>query len=262
MDLRRDALLCGAAALAGAINSIAGGGTLLSFPAAMAWGLSSTVANATNSIAMMPGSLASAWAYRREIKENRRLVRLLVLPAVAGGVSGAILLHATPVRVFDAIIPWLVLGATLVILFQRRVSGARTGVALTAEQARRRTFAAVGCQLLVGIYGGFFGAAMGIITLAFLSFVMAEDIQHRNALKNLLSALVNGVAAVYFVWAGLVSARGAAIMIVGAVTGGYVGGHLARRTPARVVRALVVTIGLSLSGLLAYRAWARARSGS
>jgi uncharacterized membrane protein YfcA len=255
MDLRRDALLALAAMLAGGVNSIAGGGTLLSFPAAMAWGLSSTVANATNSVAMMPGSLASAWAYRREIKASRRLVRLLVLPAVFGGVTGAILLHATPVRVFDAIIPWLVLGATLLILFQRRMGGTRTPSTPTSETARRRTVAAVGCQFAVGVYGGFFGAAMGIITLAFLSLVMSEDIHYRNALKNLLAALVNGVASVYFVWAGLVSGRAAAIMIGGAVTGGYVGGHLARRTPASVVRNIVVTIGLSLSALLAYRAW-------
>src|SRR6188768_306718 len=107
MDLDRDALLCAAAALAGAVNSIAGGGTLLSLPAAMAWGLPSTVANATNAVALMPGSLASAWAYRGEIRKRARLARLLVPPAVLGSAGGALLLHVTPVRVFDAIIPWL-----------------------------------------------------------------------------------------------------------------------------------------------------------
>jgi uncharacterized membrane protein YfcA len=259
MDLRRDALLCGAAALAGAVNSIAGGGTLLSFPAAMAWGLPSTVANATNAVAMMPGSLASAWAYRREIAASARLVRLLALPAVVGGVAGAILLHATPVRVFDAIVPWLVLGATLVLLFQRRVGGARPSAPPSAASSHRRELVAVGCQLAVGVYGGFFGAAMGIITLAFLSLVMAEDIHHRNALKNLLAALINGVASIYFLWARLVSGRAAVIMIAGAVLGGFVGGHLARRTPARVVRTLVIAIGLALSALLGYRAWSGGR---
>lgn len=255
MDLRADVLLAGAAVVAGAVNSIAGGGTLLSFPAAMAWGLTSTVANATNAVAMVPGSLASAWAYRREVRQNVRLVKVLIGPALAGGVAGAMLLHATPVRVFDAIVPWLVLGATLVILFQRRMGAARDALPPNERKLRRRTFAAIACQFAVGVYGGFFGAAMGIVTLAFLSLVMSDDIQQKNGLKNLLAVLINGIASVYFAATGLVSGRAALIMTAGAVTGGYVGGHLARRTPARVVRALVVTIGLGLSVLLAYRAW-------
>jgi len=255
MDPRRDALLCAAAALAGAVNSIAGGGTLLSFPAALAWGLPSTIANATNSVALMPGSLASAWAYRREIRKSASLARLLVPPAVVGSIAGALLLHVTPVRVFDAIIPWLVLGATLMILFQGRVASAPPSSPPTPEKARRRALIAAGCQLAVGVYGGFFGAAMGIVMLAFLSLVVSEDIHHKNALKNLLAVAINGVAAIYFVAAGLVNARAAAIMTVGAVTGGFIGGQLARRVPARVVRGVVVSIGLGLSALLAYRAW-------
>jgi hypothetical protein len=256
VDLRRDALLCGVAALAGAVNSVAGGGTLLSFPAAMAWGLPSTVANATNAVAMMPGSLASAWAYRREVRASAPLLRVLAVPALAGGVTGAVLLHATPVRVFDAVIPWLVLGATLVILFQRRVS--TPSAAPDREKLRRRMLWAVACQFAVGVYGGFFGAAMGIVTLAFLALVMTEDIQHKNAVKNLLAVLINGVASLYFAWAGLVDARAALIMTFGAVAGGYLGGRAARRTPARVVRGLVVSIGLALTALLAYRAWGAA----
>jgi uncharacterized membrane protein YfcA len=256
VDLKRDALLAGAAVLAGAINSVAGGGTLLSFPAAMAWGLASTVANATNAVAMMPGSLASAWAYRRELSVSVGLVRVLALPALAGGVAGAMLLHATPVRVFDAVVPWLVLGATLVILFQGRMGG--RGAAPDPAKLRRRTLLAIACQFAVGVYGGFFGAAMGIVTLAFLALVMAEDIQHKNAVKNLLAVLINGVASLYFAWAGLVNGRAALIMIGGAVTGGYAGGLVARRTPAKVVRGLVVSIGLGLSTLLAYRAWTAA----
>jgi uncharacterized membrane protein YfcA len=254
MDLRADAFLASAAALAGAVNSIAGGGTLLSFPAAMAAGLPSTVANATNAVALMPASLASAWAYRREVRARARLLRVLALPALVGGVAGAMLLHATPVRVFDAVVPWLVLGATLIILFQRQVGG---GPPLPApdHHHRRRLVLAVTCQFAVGVYGGFFGAAMGIVMLAFLSLVVEEDIHARNGLKNVLAALINGVASIYFVWAGLVNARAAAVMTGGAVAGGYVGALLARRTPARVVRGLVVAIGLGLSALLAYRAW-------
>jgi uncharacterized membrane protein YfcA len=254
MDPRRDALLGAAAALAGAVNSIAGGGTLLSFPAALAWGLPSTVANATNAVALMPGSLASAWAYRREIRTSTGLVRLLVPPAIIGSIFGALLLTLTPVRVFDSLVPWLVLGATLLILFQGRWASASASAPRTPSTTRRRTLAAC-CQFAVGVYGGFFGAAMGIVMLAFLSLVVAEDIHHKNALKNLLAVAINGVAAVYFVAAGLVSGRAAAVMTVGAVTGGYVGGQLARRVPARAVKMVVVSIGLGLSALLAYRAW-------
>ena len=254
MDLGRDVLLCAAAALAGAVNSIAGGGTLLSFPAAIAWGLPSVVANATNSVALMPGSLASAWAYRGELRASARLARLLVPPAVVGSIAGALLLHVTPVRVFDAIIPWLVLAATLLILFQRRVGGSPASSPRGASPSQRRTLVAVGCQFAVGVYGGFFGAAMGIVMLGFLSLVVEGDIHDKNALKNLLAVAINGVASIYFLSAGLVNARAAAIMTAGAVAGGYVGGQLARRIPAHVVRNLVVAIGLALSALLAYRA--------
>jgi uncharacterized membrane protein YfcA len=281
MDLGADGLLCAAAALAGAVNSIAGGGTLLSFPAAIAWGLPSTVANATNAVAMMPASLASAWAFRRELRDSARLVRLLLGPAIVGGVLGAVLLRVTPVKVFDRVVPWLVLGATLILLFRQRIGSAATAnsapasvsesppapleglqkvnthsdVGVDARVAPRRRLFAVVSQLAIGIYGGFFGAAMGIIMLAYLSLVVPKSIYHRNAIKNLLAALINGVASIYFVWAGLVSFHAAVVMTVGAVTGGYAGGYLARRTPERVVRGLVVAIGLALSALLAYRAW-------
>jgi uncharacterized membrane protein YfcA len=255
MTLGRDALLLGAAALAGGVNAVAGGGTLLSFPAAMAWGLPSTVANATNAVALVPGSFASAWAYRRELGAARRAAALLALPALVGGWLGAVILHHTPVRLFDAVVPWLVLGATLAILFQRRV--AAPGGVTPRAPSRKRTAAALAGQLLVGVYGGFFGAAMGIVMLAFLPLVIPESIQQRNAVKNLLAVLINGVAAIYFLAVGLVSRPAALLMAGGAVAGGFVGGHLARRAPASVVRAVVVAIGLGLSALLAYRAYAR-----
>jgi hypothetical protein len=256
MDIARDAFLLGAAALAGGVNAVAGGGTLLSFPAAMAWGLPSTVANATNAVALVPGSIASAWAYRRELGAARQVLALLTLPAVIGAVIGAIILRHTPVRRFDAIVPWLVLGATLAILFQGKIAKPAAGAG--APASARRAVAAIGLQLLVGVYGGFFGAAMGIVMLAFLPLVLGGGIQQRNAVKNLLAVVINGVASLYFVAVGLVSGRAALLMGAGAVAGGFVGGHLARRAPAAVVRALVVAIGLGLSALLAYRAYARA----
>jgi uncharacterized membrane protein YfcA/cephalosporin-C deacetylase-like acetyl esterase len=255
MDLGRDGLLAGAAAVAGAVNAVAGGGTLISFPAAMAWGLPSTVANATNAIAMSPGSLASAWGYRRELGGDVRAVVLLSAPAMLGAVAGAAILHHTSQRLFDAIVPWLVLGATLLILFQGFLRK-KEEAAASAPPTRGRTALAIACQLLVGVYGGYFGAAMGIVTLAFLSLLVSGNMHRKNAIKNLLAALVNGVASIYFVFAGLVSGRAALIMIAGAMSGGFVGARLARRTSPRVIRGIVVVIGLSLSGLLAWRAYA------
>jgi uncharacterized membrane protein YfcA len=250
VEIIRHGLLAGSAALAGAVNSVAGGGTLISFPAAMAWGLPSTVANATNAVAMAPGSLASAWALRRELAEERKLATVLIVPAIIGGVTGAYILHHTSQRLFDTIIPWLVLGATLVILFQGLIVRRRE----PTPPSRRRTAFVVACQLGVGVYGGYFGAAMGIVMLAFLSLVSTTGIHGRNAVKNLLAALINGVATIYFVSVGLVDWRAAVIMTAGAVCGGVVGARLARRASARTVRAIVVVIGLALSLLLAIRA--------
>jgi uncharacterized membrane protein YfcA len=254
----RHALLLLAAVAAGAVNAVAGGGTLLSFPAAVAWGLPSTIANATNSVAMSPGSLASAWAYRRELAAEWRLAAALVAPALLGGWLGAVILRHTSTRTFDMLVPWLVLGATLLILLQ----GTRKRAPLPAPVVRppptsRRLALVVLCQLGVGIYGGYFGAAMGIIMLAFLAVVLPEDIQRRNGLKNFLAALINGTASVYFLTSGLVDLRAGAIMMAGGITGGFVGGRLARRASAKVVRNIVVTIGFGLSLLLAWRAFAK-----
>jgi uncharacterized membrane protein YfcA len=254
----RDSLLFGATALAGAVNAIAGGGTLLSFPAGLAWGLSSPVANATNALAMCPGALASAWAYRRELGARRRLGALLSAPTIIGAAVGAALMRQTPVRTFDAIVPVLVFGATLVLLLQgaltRRQRDQGEGDP-SAPPSRARTAAIVAAQLLVGVYGGYFGAAMGIVMLALLS-LLPGDIHGRVAVKNLLSASANGVASIYFAAAGLIDAHAALIMVPAAVLGGFAGGLAARRASARAVRAAVVAIGLGVSALLAYRALA------
>ena len=265
MGVARHVLLYLAAVLAGSVNAVAGGGTLLSFPAAIAWGLPSTIANATNAVALSPGSLASAWAYRRELATEWRLALALAGPALVGGYLGALILRHTSQRTFDVLVPWLVLGATLLIRLQG-MSRRRAGAPAAAAEAPRpaatsargpRLGGVMACQLAVGIYGGYFGAAMGIIMLAFLAFVLPDDIQRRNALKNFLAVLINGTASIYFIAAGLVNRRAALLMMAGAITGGFVGGRLARRASARLVRGIVVTIGLALSALLAYRAWAR-----
>jgi uncharacterized protein len=257
-DVSRHLLLFIAAAVAGAINAVAGGGTLISFPAAIAWGLPSTIANATNTVAMSPGAFASAWAYRRELRADFGLALRLAAPSIAGAIAGALILHRTSQRLFDLVVPWLVLGATLIILLQNALRGGTGDETLPPTASRRRLAGVLFGQLAVGMYGGYFGAAMGIVMLAALSVVVPGDIQRRNAVKNFLGALINGVAAVYFLVAGLVSAPAALTMIAGAIAGGLVGGRLARRASPRIVRAVVVAIGLGLSALLAYRSYLRA----
>jgi uncharacterized membrane protein YfcA len=234
------------------VNAIAGGGTLLSFPAALAWGLPSQVANATNALAVTPGAIASAWTYRRELAPQRSLAALLMAPTVVGAVLGAALMRRTPARTFDAIVPVLVFGATIALLLQglagRRAEAPRA-------PSRGRIAVAAAAQLLVGVYGGYFGAAMGIVMLALLS-MLPGDIQRRVGLKNALSAVANGVAAIFFVASGLVDPHAALIMVPAGLIGGLVGGHVARRSSPRVVRVLIVAIGLGVSALLAYRAFA------
>ena len=248
----RDGLLFGAAALAGAVNAVAGGGTLLSFPAAIVWGLPSPVANATNALAMCPGALASAWAYRRELAAHRGLGALLCAPTIVGAVVGAALMRRTPVRLFDAIVPVLVFAATFALLLQGLIGRRARGA---APPSRGRTAAAAAIQLAVGAYGGYFGAAMGIVMLATLA-LLPVGLQPRIAIKNLLSAAANGVAAVYFIASGLVDGHAALIMVPGAMVGGFIGGHAARRAPPGVVRIVVALIGLGVSALLAVRAFA------
>jgi uncharacterized membrane protein YfcA len=253
MNLTREVFLVGSAAAAGAINSVAGGGTLLSFPAAIAAGLSPLAANATNAVAMTPGSLAAAWAYRRDLRDRSRLAALLATPAAVGGLLGALILRHSGQRVFEVVIPWLVLGATLVILFQQIGMHLTRGSAATPRVAsRRRLGLVIVFQLLVGIYGGYFGAAMGIVMLAFLTLLGGMEIHQMNAIKNLLAALVNGVASIYFLARGMIEPRAALLMTVGAVAGGFAGARVARRIQPRVIRWAVIAIGLGLAVLLGW----------
>jgi len=257
MSLARDAFLVGSSVAAGAINSVAGGGTLLSFPAAMASGMPAVIANATNAVAMTPGSLAAGWGYRRFLGEKARLAAWLLFPAAVGATLGAIILRYTRPSLFEAIVPWLILGATLVILLQQLglTAGARASSQPVHES--RRLALIMFFQLLVGIYAGYFGGAMGIIMLAYLSLLGGMEIHQMNAIKNLLAALMNGVASVYFIACGMVDFRGALLMTVGAVAGGFIGARIARRVQPRVVRWAVIVIGLSLTATFAIRQFVR-----
>ncbi len=239
-----------ASCVAGAINSIAGGGTLVSFPAAMAVGLSPVVANATNAVALVPGTLASAFAYRRELLADKRHFVPLLVPALCGGLVGAYVLLAAPASVFEKVVPWLVLGATTLILLKRPILK-RLGA---AEAPTRARVVAVGVGIfLMGAYGGYFGAGIGIITLAALSLLAPMDIHTMNARKTVLASVVNGAAAGLFIGRGTANLGAAGVMAIGSIAGGYFGARLARRVPPAKVSAAVVAIGLMLTAILFYR---------
>jgi len=251
------AVLACASTAAGVVNSVAGGGSLLSFPAAVACGLPPLIANATNAVALTPGSVASAFAYRRELSRDRAALRVLLPPAFAGGLVGSILLLYTPQAVFDTIVPLLVLFATALMLVQnlrpRRVAGG--GEAGSAWVLPRSTGFAVVLQFLVGVYGGYFGAGMGIMMLALLDRLGGADIHGMNGVKSVLSAAINAIATVAFVLARAIDYRVALIMAAGAIAGGLAGASWARRLKPVIVRWGVVAIGLALSAVLAWRRW-------
>ncbi len=260
MDLTRAALLAGGAAVAGVINAVAGGGTLVSFPAAIAAGLSPLSANATNAVALTPASLASAWAYRRELTRDYRVLGVLFLPSLLGGIVGSALLLVTPQRVFDAAVPGLVLVATLLLLWQNlrpaRPSAKDGGAGAGAGEdfaLPSRPWLVFLLQFLVSVYGGYFGAGIGIMMLALLSsFAGNVDIHRMNAIKTVLATLINGVAAIAFLLAGAVDRVATPIMMAAAVVGSLAGASVARRIAPRKVRWFVVVLGLVLTAKLGW----------
>ncbi len=251
VPLTRLAIAAGAAFLAGIVNSVAGGGTLLTFPALVAAGLSPLVANATSTVALLPGALSSAYGYRREVRGAGRWARLMTLPSLIGGGLGALLLLRTPSATFDAVVPWLVLGATILFLVQRPLLGwvrRHDGTAPATEEslaAGRPAPALLVWQLLIGVYGGYFGAGVGILMLAALGFMGFANIHRMNGLKNWSGFCMNAVAAVTFAFSGIVVWPVALSMAVGAIAGGFVGSHMAQRVPQHVVRGAVSLVGVA-----------------
>ena len=243
-----EVLVFGAAVVAGAINSVAGGGTLVSFPTLVWLGVPAIAANATNAVALWPGSLGSAWAYRREMRGVDRRVYALVIPSLVGGMAGAILLYRTPTDVFDRLVPILILFATCLFMAQEPL---QRRFKLTASHTPSHPGFwlswAMLFQLLVGLYGGYFGAGIGILMLAALGLMGHTDIHEMNGVKNLLALCINGIAAAYFISAGLVVWRDALVMAAGAVVGGVGGAGLARSIGRTAVRRIVIAIGLAMA---------------
>jgi uncharacterized protein len=258
-----DLLLFVAAVLGGAVNAVAGGGTMLTFPALLWAGQLARAANATSTVALWPGALSSFWAYRSELGSRRGEIVLLAIPSLVGGVLGAALLVRTDNATFDFLVPYLVLLATLLFMVQeplarlqrRRVQSAIAPASLPPPVARSpaRWAVVLAFQLLVGVYGGYFGAGIGILMLAAFGFLGFTNIHQMNALKNLNALCINGVAAVLFVAQGLVDWRLAIWMAAGAVLGGFAGASAARRVGQKNVRRTVIAIGLGLTVWLLLR---------
>jgi uncharacterized membrane protein YfcA len=236
---------------AGAMNAMAGGGTILTYPTLLFLGESAIVANATSTIALWPGAAASMWGYRREVATHRRWLTTLLVPSLVGGAIGSILLLKTPEKTFERLAPFLILFATALFLAQGAV--AKSSAGRTEAPSRGRLAAALLFQLAVAIYGGYFGAGIGILMLATLGFLGLGDIHAMNGLKNFFGMCINAVAAAYFIARGAVQWPAALVMIGGAIAGGYGGARFARRIGKERSRAAVVVIGFGIAALLFVR---------
>ncbi len=225
---------------AGAINTIVGSGSLITFPTLLAFGYPPVVANVSNTLGLVPGSISGAIGYRRELVGQRSRVIRYGLAAGAGGLTGGVLLLVAPESAFEAIVPFLILFACLLMAVQPR---------LARYMARRRgaeaghPLALTVAVFLTGIYGGYFGAAQGVILIALLAILLTDDLQRLNGLKNVLAGVVNAVAAVLFILVAPVDYQVAFLLAIGSVIGGQLGATVGRRLPAPVLRAAVVTVG-------------------
>ncbi|MFN3706015.1 MAG: sulfite exporter TauE/SafE family protein [Thermoflexales bacterium] len=249
-----------AACVGGAINAVAGGGSLIAFPALVIFGVDKIIANATNTAALWPGTLGSVWAYREDMKPMCKLWVVLFLPSLAGGLLGALLLTRTPPALFSLIVPVLVLFATLIFAARDvfdRIAARNIEAIQHANEGRVSTLArlwGIGFQLFVATYGGYFGAGIGILMLASLSLMGLQDIHRMNALKTGLAAIINGVALLFFALSGIVNWPLAILMGAGGMLGGYLGARLAKRVDQTLLRRFVVLMGLVASAYLFVRA--------
>jgi uncharacterized membrane protein YfcA len=248
VTLSQAAVLAASAFAAGIVNAIAGGGTLIAFPALLATGVPAVSANATTTVALFPGQLASSFAYKSHILEERRRALVLSLPSILGGIIGAVLLLWLPEKAFETLVPWLIVFACVVLTFQTQLKR------LVAGKAHANHPAAIWiAQLLISIYGGYFGAGIGILMLAAMGIMIPSSLQHANALKVLFALLINAVAAVIFVAHGAVHVPEAALMAAASIVGGFVGSHLAKRLPPVGMRTFAIAVGLYAAGKMFIR---------
>ena len=243
--------LFAAAFAAGGLNAVAGGGTLITFPALVAAGVPPIVANATSSVSQWPGYVASSLTFRRELSGQRAMAGMSIA-SVLGGLVGGWLVTVVSPRLFDVLIPWLILLATAMFAFSATLT---RWMSQHAANVGRSTGALLLGQFVVSIYGGFFGGGMGIMMLALYSLFALDTLTRMNALKTWLSVLISGVAVLTFIVAGLVDWPAALVMLAGTVLGGVAGARLARRLPALWLKRIVVALGSVLTAAFFWKVY-------
>ncbi len=243
MSIGEIVLIALAGMAAGTINTVVGSGTLITFPVLLAFGYAPVTANVSNTIGLVPGSASGAWGYRRELAGQRPRVLRMGTMSVLGGTTGAVLLLVLPASAFKAIVPVFIALALVLTLLQPRLN--RWLAAREVDLDRRGRILTPLAVYATGIYGGYFGAAQGILLLAILGVALPQDLHRTNALKNVLAGLVNGVAGVYFVFAAHVAWAPAAIIAVASIVGGQLGARYGRRLEPALLRALIVVVGIA-----------------
>ena len=253
MDALEIAGLLGGAFVAGAINAVAGGGSLVSFPALLAAGYPAKPANVTNTVALWPGYLGGSLAYRPELGRQRGRIVALLAPALLGAFAGSAILLLTPGSAFKAIVPFLILFAVLLMLVQDRLAEFAQTHQLGSEGGEHIPAGLQAAIFALAVYGAYFGAGLGILTIAILGILLPDDIQHTNALKGMLSLVINAAAVAVFVALGPVRWGPAVLMAGGALAGGYLGAGLARRLGQRYLRWAVIIFGVGVAVVLLFR---------
>ncbi len=243
-----------AGALGGALNAVAGGGSFVAFPALLFTGVPPIPANATNCFALWVGTTASGGAYRERLNIGRRVLVPLIFISVIGGVAGAILLLRTPAHTFMRVLPWLMLGATLLFVFGKKLSGNHPS-SLSHDASTTALFWACVFEFFVAIYGGYFGGGVGIINLAMLAALGMTDIHAMNALKVVLGAVINGVAVVTFIAAHAIVWPAGIVMTIGAIAGGYSAAHFSQKLPQSWIRVFVILVGAGMTLYFFYKAY-------
>jgi uncharacterized membrane protein YfcA len=262
MTVAHAIFLFAAAMAGGALNSVAGGGSFIAFPALMFTGVPAVNANATNTVALWPGTAASTAAYFNVLKPHKSLLVPLMITGVIGGLTGAYVLIKTPEHTFLKLVPWLMLFATLMLLFSPRItkwvrSRHHHEHAGTGKKSNKLVVGTAAIQLAIGVYIGYFGGGAGIVMMALFAILGVESIHAINGLKTTMATVVNGMALIIFILSRAVWWPQASIMIVGGAVGGYGGAWLAQRIEPRVVRIFAIATGFSMTGYFFVKAYLR-----
>jgi uncharacterized protein len=247
MTFAQGLLLFGASLAAGIINSVAGGGSFFTLPALIFTGMPSVAANATSTMAVWPGTMASVGAYREDVYRERRRLPWLLGISIVGGLIGAIILLRTPQADFDRVLPWLLLAATAIFTFGGPFTRWLRGREAAGQPEAKIGFWSGLTQFIIAVYGGYFGGGAGMLMLAMLGLSGMTDIHAMNGIKTLLSATLNLVAIVAFVFAGLIAWPQAGVMMIGAIAGGYGGAFFARKMDPRIIRTFVIIVGVGMT---------------